>query len=559
MHDDSVKDFYLRGAVTFALISAALLGCGQKTDPRTEDIQARLARLQRVDMVYDASTLPAKKKQLLQNLIEAGKLINEAYLRQMSETGAAVRDSLARRDEQINKDILRLVIRNGGPFDKMDHFKNFLNDEIKPPGAGFYPSDLSKVEFENYLALHYHQSASFLSPFTVIRRDKKKLKSVPFHEEYQEWLLPAAELLEKSVELCESPSLKTYLKSRAEALRTDDYFQSHLDWLDVTDSDIDVLMAPDEVYDDALMGIKASYEVSVMIKDSAESANLNMYTKYLDILEQNLPLDDSLKRAQASLLSPMEIVIDIYRGGDIATGYQAVAATLPNDPHVQSAKGTKKIFWRNVMAARVENIIIPIGRELIASDQIEHITPQAVFANVLLHEMSHSLGPRFVRNGSDSVSVNQALKDLYSAIEETKADVVGLHSMKYFLSKGVVPKQLEKNHAVSMLSSLFRSIRFGTSEAHGQASLVILNFLLDNGAVRLDTNTKKWSVVFERFGPAVTELARQVLIIEARGSYAEADTLLKKWGSMPKEIEESIRRLDHLPVDIEPVYSVKWE
>lgn len=556
MRRHSPKLFLLTSLLSLLAVS----GCSKKEpDPRAKDIEARLARLEQVPMKFDARDFPQQQKELLKALVEAGQLVHEAYLYQVCPEGIAIRDSLAVLDDELSKNMLRLVERNGGIYDKIDGFTNFFNGTTKLPGAGFYPADLSKDELEGYLALRPHETTMMLSPFTIVKRDNGQLKAAWFHEEYTKYLVAASELLKKASTLTQNQQFKKFLETRAGALLTDDYYQSHLDWLEVTDSDVDLLMAPDEVYDDALMGMKASYEVSVMLKDSAESAKLDVFVKYLSTLEQNLPIEKKYKRSVAKLSSPMEIVTDIYRGGDIATGYLAVAATLPNDPKVQTTKGTKKIFWKNVMVARVDNVIVPIGRELIASDQIEYITTPGVFSDVVMHELCHSIGPRFVYGTHDSLSVNQALKDRYSALEEAKADIAGLHSMRYFVEKGIVPKEMEKIHAVSALASIFRTIRFGTSEAHGKACISELNYFLQHDAVRFDPNTKKWSVIFEKFGPAVTALAKELLMLEATGDYAGAEKFFTKWSYAPKEVEESLKRLAHLPVDIEPIYTVKWE
>jgi hypothetical protein len=530
----------------------------EQRDPLLADIEMRLSRLERVKMEFDARNLPQQKKELLQALVEAGQLIHEAYLYQYSPEGVKIRDSLLLLEDETSRKMLRLLMRNGGPYDKIDNFKNFCGDEPKPPGAGFYPPDLTKEELEGFLALHPLESATILSPYTVVKRVEGRLRGVPFHEEYAGFLIPAADLLKKASRLADNAHLKLFLQQRADALLTDDYYQSHLAWLDVTDSDIDLLLAPDEVYDDALMGLKASYEVSVMVKDSAESAKLLVFARYLDELEQNLPIETAYKRAKVKLTTPMEIVTDIYRGGDIATGYQSVAASLPNDPKVQTTKGTKKIFWKNMMVARVEKIILPVAREVIASDQVEYVTPQGVFSDVVLHEICHALGPRFVHGTNDAVTVNQALQEQYSALEEAKADIVGLHSMRFLIAKGVLPKDFAEISAVSALASMFRALRFGPGEAHGKASICELNYLQAAGGIRYDATTRKWSVVFPRFGGAVAEMARDLLMLEATGDRAGTEAFFKKWGSMSAEVTDALARLEHLPVDIEPVYSIVW-
>jgi hypothetical protein len=508
-------------------------------------------------MAFDATTLSPQKRELLKTLIAAGEQVHEAYLHQYSRAGVAVRDSLAQLRDEASNSVLRLIVRNGGVFDKIDGYRNFFNEDARKPGAEFYPADLTKEEFEAYTKAHPSKAESLQSPYTVVKRDGKELVAVPFHKEYERWIVPAAKLLQKASELADNPSLRSYLAGKAQALLTDNYFESHVQWIEL-DSDIDVLMSPDEVYDDALMGLKASYEVSVMVRDETESKKLAVYTNHINALEQHLPHDAKYKRTIRSLVSPMVIVRDIFRGGDIATGYQPAAATLPNEPAVQSTKGTKKLFWKNMMDARVNEIILPIARELIASEQIRYVTADGVFNDVLMHELCHALGPIFV-HGNDSVAVNRALKEHYTAIEELKADVAGLHSLRYFVENGIIAMEMQPVQYVSALAAMFRTIRFGTTEAHGKAALCELNYFLDKGAVRFDANTDKWSVVLEKMPQAISDLAREVLTIEATGDYQGAVALLDKWGHVPLSVSESLRRLEHVPVDIEPVYVTRWE
>ncbi len=540
-----------------ALALLLLLGGCSRTSP-TDDVEMRLSRLERVEMKFDARSLTPQKRELLKTLIEAGTLLHEAYLHQVYPQGVALRDSLAGLPDDRSRKLLRLIIRNGGPFDKMDEYKNFFGSETRNPGAAFYPSDLTKEEFENYLKSHPEKADALQSPYTVVKREGKELTAVPFHIEYAQWINPAAALLNKASSMAENPSLKKFLAGLALALTTDEYFQSHADWIDVIDSDIDLLMAPDEIYDDALLGLKASYEVSVMIRDSVESAKLSVYTKYLNDLEQSLPMDPRFKRTITGLSSPMEIVTDIFRGGDIATGYQPVAATLPNDPDVQLKKGTKKIFWKNMMDARVNKVILPIGRELIASDQIQYVTAAGVFNDVLMHELCHALGPVYVY-GKDSLAINKALNEHYTTLEEAKADIAGLHAVKFFIDKKIFGPDEDRIHYVSALASIFRTIRFGTAEAHGKAAICELNYFVEKGGVRLDPVTKKWSVVFGKMPAAVAALAEEVLVLQATGDYAGTTAFFEKWGNTSREVEESLSRLGHLPIDIEPVYTIVWE
>jgi len=529
------------------------------SDVGLKDIDTRLSRLVQVQMIFDATRLSPQQKELLKSLVEATHLIHEAYLHQTCPEAISIRDSLAQHDDERSRKLSRLVLRNGGPFDKMDQGKNFLGGGARFPGGAFYPRDLTKREFEEYIEANPDQRMSLMSPYTVVRRDGQKLTAVPYHEEFAMWVEPAARSLENARTLASSPSLQTYLAGRADALRTDNYYQSEVDWIDLKDNEIDIIIGPYEVYEDDLMGIKASYEATVGILDREESARLEMYTRHLDDLERYLPHDTRYKRPIEGLVSPMVVVTDICRGGDIATGYQAVAANLPNDPRVHTTKGTKKTFWKNMMDARLQFIIMPLGRELIAADQVEYITPQGLFTFVVLHELSHALGPRYVHGTNGSLSVNQAMKNLYPAIEEGKADFAGLHSLKYFVENKVITSEMMRECYVSYLASTLRTMRFGGGEAHGSAGSCEFNFLRDRQAVYLHPESKKWSVNFETIVDAITELARELLTIQATGDYNRGDGFLRRWGGVPKELENTFGALDYLPVDIEPVYSIKWE
>ena len=545
--------------LSIALAMDGIFACtSSQTDPMPGDLDERLSRLVQVPMVFEAGNLPEKKKELLRTLIAAGKLIHEAYLRQTDPSGVALRDSFAQREDELGKKLHRFVVRNGGTYDKMDHFKNIFGRSERPPGACFYPADLTQTAFKAYLEKHPDRRDKLMSPYAVVRRQGEHLEAVPYGKEYVEWIEPAAALLKKAAALADNGTLRTYLSSRAQALLTDDYYRSDLDWLDLKGSDIDVIIGPYEVYEDGLMGIKAAYEVTIGLKDEASSGTLEVFTSHLEALESNLPHDARLKRSIRCLVSPMVVVSDIYRGGDIATGYQAVAANLPNDPRVHTTKGTKKTFWKNMLDARFEHILVPLGRALIASHQVKYLTADGVFNFVLLHEICHALGPRYVHGTGESVTVNQAFSELHSALEEGKADVAGLHSMRYFVDKGILPVGAEREVYVSYLASLFRTVRFGSVEAHGRAALCELNFFGDRGGLSVDASTGKWLINFKLMEHSVSELANEWLTTQATGDYNRAKAFLAKWGTMPSDMEAALESVAKLPADIEPVYSVNW-
>ncbi len=365
------------------------------------DLDRRLAKYAPTEMGFEARTLSEKDRQLLKHLVAAASQIDEAYWRQSSRKAAAIRDRLRAAKDPRSAKLLRFVLINGGPFDRLDEFKPFYGTTPFPPGAGFYPEDLTKEQFEAYVAAHPDQKDALLSPYTVVKRQGKRLVTVPYHQEYARWMGPAARELEAAAALSGNASFTRYLMSRAKSLLTDDYFQSDCDWIDLEDNPYELVLAPYEVYEEQLMGIKASYEASVAIRDKAESARLKAYISHLQELEDNLPYPAADRRKVGGLSSPMVVVRDIFRAGQARVGYQAVATNLPNDPKVHEAKGTKKVFWKNVMEARVNQVILPISRALLEPAQAQLVTPQSVFENTMMHELAHALGPRYVRGTGD--------------------------------------------------------------------------------------------------------------------------------------------------------------
>ncbi|MCI0408833.1 MAG: Zn-dependent hydrolase, partial [Acidobacteria bacterium] len=419
-------------------------------------------------------------------------------------------------------------------------------------------ADLTRKEFEDYVTAHPEQREALLSGLTVVKRKGKELVAVPYHEEYARWLEPAAKELEAAAAASASASFRRYLTSKAKALRDDKYFQTDCDWIDLKDSPYELVLGPFEVYEDQLMGIKTSYEASVAVRDVQESTRLAAYIAHLQELEDNLPYPEADRRKVAGLASPMVVVRDIYRGGDLRVGYQAAATNLPNDPKVHEKKGSKKIFWKNVFEARVDKVILPISKELMEPSQAKLVTARGVFEDVLMHELCHALGPRYVRGTDEKVPVNQKLGDLYSAIEELKATVAGLVSMAWFFDQGIMPKTTEQEHYASYLGSILRAVRFGVGEAHGRASIVELNFLQERGAIRRDPATARWSVDASKMRGALRELTGQVLEIERAGDRAAAEALFAKYGSISPELAKDLERARSVPVEIEPIYRNLW-
>jgi len=548
-------------ALASLMASAFLMGAEKMPTkapaPSKAELERMLSRYAPSEMTFDARQLPVKDRTLLKHLVAAAQQIDEIFWRQSYAQAVEIRDRLNKARDSASVLLRHLVSLNAGPFDRLEDFKPFTGDRKFPPGAGFYPADLDKTEFEAYVEAHPDRRDALLSGLTVIRRNGKELDAIPYSEAYAQWLDPAARELEAAASLAQNESLKRYLGSKAKALRTDDTFQTDCDWIDLKDSPYELVLGPFEVYDDQLMGIKTSYEASVAVRDAQESAKLAGYIAHLQELENNLPYPEADRRDLTGLASPMVVVRDIYRAGDLRVGYQAAATNLPNDPKVHEQKGSKKIFWKNIFEARVDKVILPISRVLMAPSQASQVTAQGVFEDVLMHELSHALGPRTVR-GEEKTPVNQKLGDLYSATEELKATVVGLVSMAWLIDHDLMPAAREEEHYASYLGSIFRAVRFGVGEAHGRASIVELNFLREKGAIRRDDGAQRWSVDVGKMRPALRELTGNVLEIERAGNYDAAASLFAQFGSIPEDLAKDLEKVRSVPVEVEPIYRTRW-
>jgi hypothetical protein len=563
MHFATLKRHAAWLVVALLVASGAVMSRGENPPARGNSesmakLEGMLGRYAPSDMSFDASKLPKQDQAMLKHLIAASQQIDEIFWRQSYSKAVEIRDRLKAAKDPNSKLLYRLVMINAGPFDRLEDFKPFYGTETMPPGAGYYPADLTRKEFEDYIAAHPEQRETLLSGLTVVKRKGKELVAVPYHEEYARWLEPAAKELEAAAAASASASFRRYLTSKAKALRDDNYFQSDCDWIDLKDSPYELVFGPFEVYEDQLMGIKTSYEASVAIRDVQESTRLAAYIAHLQELEDNLPYPEADRRKVGGLASPMVVVRDIYRGGDLRVGYQAAATNLPNDPKVHEKKGSKKIFFKNVFEARVDKVILPISKELMEPAQAKLVTARGVFEDVLMHELCHALGPRYVRGTDEKVPVNQRLGDLYSAIEELKATVAGLVSMAWFFDQGIMPKASEQEHYASYLGSILRAVRFGVGEAHGRASIVELNFLQERGAIRRDPATARWSVETSKMRGALRELTGMVLEIERAGDRAGAEALFAKYGSISPELAKDLERARSVPVEIEPIYRNLW-
>jgi len=409
---------------------------------------------------------------------------------------------------------------------------------------------MTKAEFEGYVKTHPGQKEELESQYTVVVRDGSNLKGIPFHQAYPE-VEQLALKLEEASKVCDNQSLKNYLVLRAKALRTDNYFESDMAWMDLKDNNFDVVIGPIENYEDALFNYKTAYECVVMIKDFEATKELELFEKNIDNFEHRLPYDKKYIRESAGKGNVLQIVNVAYFGGDCQKAVKTIAASLPNDPKVHELKGGKKSMYKNMMEAKFDKIVVPIAQKILDPSLLMDVDKKAFTSFVTLHEVSHTLGRSFVY-GNDKLDTRKALKEKYSALEETKADILGMYNHKHLLDMKLITPKYVKKAMVTYLAGLYRSIRFG-AEAHGQSNLIQLNFLQEKGAI-VKTKDGKFTINENIFFEKVAELAKIVLTIEAEGDYNGGIKLLEKYGKLTDEIRGIIESLKDIPRDLDTSY-----
>ncbi|MBN2431037.1 MAG: peptidase [Acidobacteria bacterium] len=506
-----------------------------------------------VRLDYNAGGLSEKERQIVQKLIQAATYIDEIFWRQVYHRNIELREQLSKAGDPAGQDLFQYFLVNYGPFDRLLDDEPFWGTETKPAGANFYPVDLTREEFETWLTEHPEDETDFRSAFTVIRREEGRLVAVPYHTAYEEFLQPAARLLREAAALSDSALLKRYLELRARDLLTDDFFESDMAWMDLADTPIEVVIGPYEVYEDKLFGYKAAYEAFITIRNAEESAKLATYAGFLTEMEDNLPIPDDLKNFNRGASSPLTVVDEVFTAGDTHAGVQTSAFNLPNDERVREAKGSKKVMLKNVMRAKFEKSLTPIALRILEPDLRDDLDFQSYFDHVVLHEISHGLGPGNITRNGKPTTVSAELKELYPPLEECKADIVGVWNCLFLADKGILP-QRERKQFTTYLAGIFRSVRFGMGSAHGKGMVIQYNFLKEKGGLVFDPRTRRYGVNFDKIGEAVRELTRHVLLIQAEADYAKAKRFVEKYGRVPVEITATLAELEDIPVDIRPIY-----
>ncbi|HET9775930.1 MAG TPA: hypothetical protein VFP77_05140 [Gemmatimonadaceae bacterium] len=519
----------------------------------TENLAAQLAKFRPVQMPFNTTGLSTREVQMVRKLVEAGQYLESAFWRESDPEGLKIYQALANCPGATEKNIRHYLLINGSRYDLLEGNKPFLANTRYEPGHALYPAGITRKEIEVYVAAHPSKKAEIYNPWTVVRRQGKDLVGVPYHIAYFQFVAPAAKALRDAAALSDDKQFANFLRLRADALLTDDYYKSDLAWVDLDNHKFDVIMAPYETYLDDLLGVKTSYGVAVLIRNPAESAKLTMYKKYAAQIQDALPIPAADRPSNAGHPTPMEVMDAPYRGGDLRHGYQAVADNLPNDPRIHAEKGTKKIFFKNFMDARVNYVVLPISKLLMRADQANLATGDGYLTTTVMHEISHGLGPAYSRVNGKQVDIRESIGPIYSGLEEAKADIVGLYGLAWMMDKGVIPKSRAREFYASELAGIFRTVRFGVAEAHAKAEMMEFNYFVEQGAITRDASTGRYAIDFAKFPGAVASLAKELLTIEATGSRARAESWMRKYGTMPPALKAALDKTSSVPVDVDPI------
>jgi hypothetical protein len=519
------------------------------------DLKQRLSRFRQVEMRFNFAGLSAREHQMALKLVDASRYLDDIYWRQTDPEGLQLYESLEGSTNPKDIQLRRYLWINGSRFDLVYGNKPFVGIVPMPPGGGFYPQGLTREQIEQYVKDHPDKREQIYSSTTVVRWHGKDLEGLPYHIAYRSFLEPAAKDLRQAADLSPDKSFSDFLRLRADALLNDDYLKSDIAWLELKNPKFDVIFAPYETYNDNLLGVKATYGAALLIRNEDESRRMETFKKYVPEIQDALPVPERDRPSMHGLETPLEVMDSPFRAGDLGHGYQAVADNLPNDPRVHEQKGSKKIFFKNFMDARVNYIILPLAKYLMPADQAAKASAEGYLLGTILHEISHGLGPAFAHNAAgNKVGIRDSVGPIYSGLEEAKADVVGMFGLKWLVDHGVLPKQRLEEYYASYVAGNLRTIRFGAAEAHGQAEMMEFNYYLEHGAIRR-LPSGKYSVDYEKMPGQIASLAKELLEMEASGDRARAEAWFKKYDVVPPDLQQSLKKASTVPVDVDPLFS----
>lgn len=535
--------------LTIAAAALLLAGCEAGEDAATSSTNTdtaadeRLAKYTTVRLTSPMEGLSERDRQVVALLIDAAAEMDSIFWLQAFGN----RDSLLAPLDDATR---QFALINYGPWDRLANNEPFVEGfGAKPAGANFYPPDMTKEEFE--AAAAGTDGEALRSLYTIVRRDSTgSLRAIPYHEAYRPYVERAAAKLREAASYADAPALRRYLEMRADALLSDEYQPSDFAWLDMEDNPIDVIIGPIETYEDQLFGYKAAYEGLVLIKDRAWSERLSRYATMLPALQEGLPVDARYKSEQPGTDSDLNAYDVVYYAGDANAGSKSIAVNLPNDEEVQLQKGTRRLQLRNAMQAKFDEILVPIANVLIAGEQRDNVTFDAFFSNVMFHEVAHGLGIKNTVNGRGTV--REALKEHASALEEGKADVLGLYMVTSLQEQGELGDAALEDYYVTFLASIFRSVRFGAASAHGRANMARFNYFAERGAFTREPESGTYRVDIARMRQAMNDLSELILTLQGNGDYDGVAQFVEQYGHVGPELQRDLDRVNAsgIPVDV---------
>jgi hypothetical protein len=520
-----------------------------------QELERMTKRFAPVTLHPDESRLSEGDRKALAKLKETAGVIDDIFLDQLWSGNQSLYARLKRDHSALGRARLHYFWINKSPWSDLDGHKAFLDGAppVKLPGANFYPEDMTRGEFEAWVkTLTPAEKAVATGFFSVIRRENGKLKAIPYSQAYRANLERATKLLREAAALTGNASLRKFLTLRAEAFLSDDYYASDLAWMDL-DAPIDVTIGPYETYNDEIFGYKAAFEAYITLRDDAETEKLKSFGSHLQEVENHLPIEPRYRNPKLAAQAPIRVVNQVLAAGDGDHGVKTAAFNLPNDERVVAQKGSKRVMLKNVQEAKFETILTPIARRVLAPQARSDSNFEAFFTHILAHELSHGIGPQQIRVDGRDTTPRQEMKELYSAIEEAKADITGLFMLQYFYDRGVLKggADAERRLYTTYLASSFRTLRFGLKEAHGKGMAMQFNYLADHGAF-VENPDGTFAVDFSKIKDGVRGLTHELLTLEATGDYAGAKKMLDKLGVIRPGMAKAIQGMSDIPVDIDP-------
>jgi hypothetical protein len=565
---------FVIAAICFAMLAGVLYAQEgqlqitlQREIPNLPELEKMQARYAPTPLKVDTTHLSSADKKALVKLLEAARVLDPLFMTQLWEGSNALYAKLQKDTTPLGRVRLKYFWQNKGPWSDLDGHTAFLPDvpDRKPLGSNFYPSDMTKEEFERWeAALPKKEQEVATGFYSVIERDaSKKLIIKPYSQAYKEDLTKAAGLLREAAALTDNPTLKKFLTTRADSFLSDDYYDSDVAWMDL-DAPLDITIGPYETYNDELFGYKAAFEAYVNLRDDKETQKLGFFSQHLQEIENNLPEDPKFRNPKLGALSPIRVVNEVFASGDGQHGIMTAAYNLPNDDRVVTEKGSKRVMLKNVQEAKFNKVLLPIAVKVLSAADQKDVSFDWFFTHILAHELTHGLGPHQIKIGDRDTNPRLELKENFSAIEEAKADVTGLFALQYMIDHADAMKlqqvldvkdkaAAERKLYNTYLASSFRTLRFGIHEAHGKGMAIQMNWFLDKGGF-IAKPDGTFAVDFSKIREAVSSLDREFLTLEATGDYAGAKKLLTEMATLRPPVQKAIDGLTSLPTDIAPQF-----